>query len=33
MSGQLGVPVTVIDNTDVVVGFNKKKLSELLGIQ
>lgn len=31
-SGQMGVPVIVIDN-DIVVGFDKRKLSELLGIQ
>lgn len=30
-SGQLGVPVIVIDN-DVVVGFNKPRLARLLGI-
>lgn len=30
-SGQMGVPVIMIDN-DVVVGFNKAKLSELLGL-
>ena len=30
-SGQLGVPVILIDN-DVVVGFNRPKLDRLLGI-
>ncbi len=30
-SGQMGVPVITVD-ADVVVGFNKPKLSELLGI-
>jgi len=30
-SGQLGVPVIVVDN-EVVVGFDKTKLAELLGI-
>ncbi|MCA9356471.1 thioredoxin family protein [Candidatus Nomurabacteria bacterium] len=30
-SGQMGVPVIMIDN-DIVVGFNKAKLSELLGL-
>ncbi|MBI2548910.1 glutathione S-transferase N-terminal domain-containing protein [Candidatus Woesearchaeota archaeon] len=31
-SGQLGVPVILVDDT-VVVGFNKLKLSQLLGIR
>lgn len=31
ISGQLGVPVITIDN-DVIIGFNKPKLSELLSI-
>ena len=31
-SGQLGVPVILIDN-DMVIGFNKPKVVELLGIQ
>lgn len=31
-SGQLGVPVIVVDNKDLVVGFDKKKISELLGV-
>lgn len=31
ISGQLGVPVIVVDN-DVVIGFNKPKLAELLNI-
>lgn len=31
-SGQMGVPVIVIDQKDVVIGFNQKALAELLGI-
>lgn len=31
-SGQMGVPVIVIDNKDVVIGFNQKALTNLLGI-
>jgi glutaredoxin-like YruB-family protein len=31
-SGQMGVPVVIIDGKDVVVGFDKNKLSELLGV-
>jgi glutaredoxin-like YruB-family protein len=31
VSGQLGVPVIVIEN-DVIIGFNKPKLAELLNI-
>jgi glutaredoxin len=30
-SGQMGVPVIVIDN-DLIVGFNKPKIVELLGL-
>ncbi len=30
-SGQMGVPVILIDN-DLIVGFNKPKIAELLGI-
>ncbi len=30
-SGQMGVPVIVIEN-DLIVGFNKPKISELLGL-
>ncbi len=30
-SGQMGVPVIYVDN-DMVIGFDKKRLSELLGI-
>ncbi len=30
-SGQMGVPVIVIDDKDLIIGFNKKALSELLG--
>ena len=33
MSGQMGVPVIVIDDKDVIVGFNKTKLSEILDIK
>jgi glutaredoxin 3 len=32
MTGQMGVPVIVIDEKDVVIGYNQKALSELLGI-
>jgi len=31
-SGQMGVPVIVIDDKDIVVGFDKKKISELFRI-
>ena len=31
-SGQMGVPVIQIDN-DLIIGFNKPKISELLGIK
>lgn len=31
-SGQLGVPVIVIDDKDIVIGFDQPKLSQLLGI-
>ena len=30
ITGQLGVPVIVIDNKDVVIGFDKKALTKLL---
>ena len=30
-SGQMGVPVIVIDN-DLIIGFNKPKISQLLGV-
>jgi glutaredoxin 3 len=32
ISGQMGVPVIVVDNKDVVIGFDKKALSQLLDI-
>jgi glutaredoxin-like YruB-family protein len=32
-SGQLGVPVIVIDDKEVVIGFDRKGLSNLLGIK
>jgi len=32
-SGQMGVPVIVVDDKDLIVGFNEKKLAELLGIE
>jgi glutaredoxin-like YruB-family protein len=32
-SGQLGVPVIVIDDKDVVIGFDRKALSKLLDIK
>lgn len=31
-SGQMGVPVIVVDGKDVVVGFDQDRLSSLLGI-
>ncbi|MBX4181370.1 glutathione S-transferase N-terminal domain-containing protein [Candidatus Parcubacteria bacterium] len=31
-SGQLGVPVIIIDNKDVVIGFNQKALTSILEI-
>ncbi len=31
-SGQMGVPVTIIGGDQVIVGFNQKKISEILGI-
>jgi glutaredoxin 3 len=31
-SGQLGVPVIVIDNKDVIVGFDRERLVSLLGL-
>lgn len=31
-SGQMGVPVIVVDGKDVVVGFDQPRLKELLGI-
>jgi len=31
-SGQMGVPVIVVDNKDLVVGFNKPVLDRLLGL-
>jgi glutaredoxin 3 len=31
-SGQMGVPVIVIDDQDLIVGFDQKRVSELLGI-
>ena len=32
-SGQMGVPVIIVDDKDVVVGFNRKLLSTLLDIK
>jgi len=32
-SGQMGVPVIIVDNQDVVVGFNRPLLAQLLGLQ
>jgi len=32
ISGQMGVPVIVIDDKDVVIGYNQKKVAELLGV-
>ncbi len=31
-SGQMGVPVIVIDSKDIVVGFDKNALTKLLGV-
>lgn len=31
-SGQMGVPVIIVDNKDLVVGFNKPVLARLLGL-
>ncbi len=32
ISGQLGVPVIVIDNKDLVIGFDQAQVSKLLGV-
>ncbi len=32
-SGQMGVPVIIIDNKDIIVGFNKGELVKVLGIK
>lgn len=32
-SGQMGVPVILIDNKDLIIGFNKAKIIELLDIK
>ena len=31
-SGQMGVPVIIIDDKDLIIGFNKPKIAELLGV-
>lgn len=31
-SGQMGVPVIVVDGQDLIVGFDERRVSELLGI-
>ncbi|MDB5254278.1 MAG: Glutaredoxin-like protein YruB-family [Parcubacteria group bacterium] len=31
-SGQMGVPVIIIDNKDLIVGFDQEKVAELLGV-
>lgn len=31
-SGQMGVPVIVIDDKDLIVGFDQKRIAELLGL-
>lgn len=31
-TGQMGVPVIVIDNSDIVIGFDKSTLAKLLGV-
>ncbi|MBX4195363.1 NrdH-redoxin [Candidatus Parcubacteria bacterium] len=33
LSGQMGVPVIVIDNKDLIVGFDQKHISQLLDIK
>ena len=33
MTGQMGVPVIVVDGKDAVIGFNQKALSELLDLK
>lgn len=33
MTGQMGVPVIVIDKQEVIIGFNQKALAELLEIK
>lgn len=33
MTGQMGVPVIVVDGKDAVIGFNQKALKELLNLQ
>ena len=32
-SGQMGVPVIIIDDKEIIVGFNKPKIVEVLGIK
>lgn len=32
-SGQMGVPVIIINDVNIIVGFNKAKINELLGIK
>lgn len=31
-TGQMGVPVIVIDGMDIIIGFNKKQLADTLGV-
>ncbi len=31
-SGQMGVPVIVVDNKDIIVGFDRERLVDILGI-
>ncbi len=33
LSGQMGVPVTEIDEKDVIIGFNKKQINKSLGLE
>lgn len=33
MTGQMGVPVILIEGKDPVIGFNREKIAEMLGIQ
>jgi len=32
-SGQMGVPVIILNDKDIIVGFNKPKIMEILGIK
>jgi glutaredoxin 3 len=32
-SGQLGVPVIVIDNQEIIIGFDRERLADILGVE